>query len=46
MGKFYIGADAENQGSDRLDGRIYEIRLYYTAFDDGEVKRITKAIAP
>lgn len=46
MGKFYIGADAEGGHGDRLDGRIYEIRLYYTAFDEGEVKRITRVMDP
>jgi flagellin-like protein len=47
MGDFYIGTDAENPGnSDNLDGRIYEIRLYYTAFDDSEIRRITSVMAP
>jgi hypothetical protein len=46
MGDFFIGADAENQGNDRLEGRIYEIRLYYTAFDETEVRRITTVMAP
>lgn len=46
MGTFYIGADAEWGNGDKLEGRIYEIRLYYTAFDDGEVRRITRAMAP
>jgi FlaG/FlaF family flagellin (archaellin) len=47
MGQFFVGTDAENAGnSDNLDGRIYEIRLYYTAFDKSEVKRITTVMAP
>lgn len=47
MGKFFIGTDAENAGEmDNLEGKIYEIRLYYTAFDETEVRRITKAMAP
>jgi len=43
MGDFYIGRDAEG-GNDHLDGKIYEIRLYYTAFDSEEVQTITAAM--
>lgn len=45
MGDFYIGRDAEASNDDYLDGEIYEIRLYYTAFDDQEVKTVTAAMA-
>ncbi|QSG11547.1 LamG-like jellyroll fold domain [Halapricum desulfuricans] len=45
MGNFFIGTDAENSGSrDNLDGEIYEIRLYYTAFDDQQVRVLTEAM--
>ena len=43
MGDFYIGRDAEGS-SDFLDGEIFEIRLYYTAFDGEEVQVVTKAM--
>ena len=43
MGDFYIGRDAESS-RDYLDGEIYEIRLYYTAFDNQEVRTITNAM--
>ena len=46
MGEFSIGVDAQNQNRDKLDGRIYEIRLYYTAFDESEVERITRLMEP
>ncbi len=44
MGDLVIGADAPNGNSQYLDGRIYEIRLYYTAFDSEEVEVITNAM--
>jgi len=44
MGNFYIGADAEGSNGDKLEGEIYEIRLYYTAFDSEEIKTVTKAM--
>lgn len=43
MGDLSIGKDVEFDG-DYLDGEIYEIRLYYTAFDDGEVRVLTNAM--
>lgn len=44
VGDMHIGRDYERD-IQYLDGRIYEIRLYYTAFDDGEVETITNAMA-
>lgn len=44
MGNLVIGADAPDGNSQYLDGEIYEIRLYYTAFDDSEVQVITNAM--
>lgn len=47
MGDFYIGTDAENPGNrDHLDGRIYEVRLYYKAFSDEQVRTLTDAMSP
>lgn len=43
MGDMNIGRDAEFSG-DYLDGSIYEIRLYYTSFDDKEVRVVTNAM--
>jgi flagellin-like protein len=43
MGDLDIARDFEFDG-DYLDGRIAEIRLYYTAFDDEEVAVITDAM--
>jgi len=44
MEDMHIGEDAEGGINDYLDGEIYEIRLYYSAFDDNEVKSITKVM--
>jgi len=44
MEDMHIGEDAEGSIDDYLDGEIYEIRLYYSAFDDNEVESITKAM--
>jgi len=44
MGDMSIAEDFE-QNSQHFDGDIYEIRLYYTAFDDEEVAIITKAMS-
>jgi len=41
MGDMVVAADAPAGSSQRLDGSIYEIRLYYTAFDDDSVRTIT-----
>jgi flagellin-like protein len=44
LGDLTIANDAE--GLDQhFDGEIYEIRLYYTAFDEEEVKVITRAMS-
>jgi FlaG/FlaF family flagellin (archaellin) len=43
MGDLAIGKDVEFDG-DYLDGEIYEIRLYYTAFDDEEVQVLSNAM--
>lgn len=41
MGDMVLAADAPDGGSQHLDGTIYEVRLYYTAFDSDEVETIT-----
>lgn len=41
MGALFIGADAVGASTQHLDGRIYQFRLYYTAFDAGEVETLT-----
>ncbi|MFW6017935.1 MAG: LamG-like jellyroll fold domain-containing protein [Halapricum sp.] len=43
MGELMIGRDIEFDG-DYLDGEIYEIRLYYTAFDGQQVRVLTDAM--
>jgi FlaG/FlaF family flagellin (archaellin) len=43
MGDMTIGRDAEFDG-DYLDGRISEVRLYYTSFDDQQVRVVTNAM--
>ena len=45
MSDMHIGEDAEGSINDYLDGEIYEIRLYYSAFDDEGVDSITKAMS-
>jgi hypothetical protein len=44
VGDMRIGRDFE-QNIQYFDGRIYEIRLYYTAFDDSEVEVISAAMS-
>ncbi|WP_379801708.1 LamG domain-containing protein [Haloarcula halophila] len=44
MGDLVIGADAPNGNSQTLDGEIYEIRLYYTAFGEEEIRVISTAM--
>lgn len=44
MGDMNIARDIEFNG-DHLDGKIYEIRLYYTAFDGDRVEVITEAMS-
>ncbi|WP_197428621.1 LamG-like jellyroll fold domain-containing protein [Halapricum sp. CBA1109] len=41
MGDMTIGKDIEPGNGDYLDGEIYEIRLYYTAFDAEAVRVLT-----
>ncbi len=43
MGEVIVGKDIEFDG-DYLDGEVYEIRLYYTAFDDQQVRVLTEAM--
>jgi hypothetical protein len=43
MGDLQIGEDSE-LGTQHFSGEIYEIRLYYTAFDDEEVQVISNAM--
>ncbi|MCU4719143.1 LamG-like jellyroll fold domain-containing protein [Halapricum hydrolyticum] len=43
MGELNVGKDVEFDG-DYLDGEVYEIRLYYTAFDDQQVRVLTDAM--
>lgn len=44
MGDLVIGADAPGGSSQYFDGRIYEIRLYYQAFDEESVTTVTDAM--
>jgi len=46
LGELILGADSDPSGvGQNLDGRIYEMRLYYAAFDDSEVDVITAAMS-
>ncbi|MDX1745105.1 MAG: LamG-like jellyroll fold domain-containing protein, partial [Halobacteriales archaeon] len=45
MGALYIGADAVDASSQHLDGRIYQLRLYYDAMDDDEVAVLSDVMA-
>jgi flagellin-like protein len=43
MGRMRIGND--DSGADQyFDGRMYEFRLYYTAFDDHQVEMLTRVL--
>jgi flagellin-like protein len=45
LGDVILGADSDPSSvGQNLDGRICEMRLYYSAFDTDEVERITNAI--
>ena len=44
MGDLHIGRDIEFDG-DYFDGKISEVRLYYTAFEGDEVKQVTSAMS-
>lgn len=41
MGELRLAKDYESD-IQYLDGRLYETRIYYTAFDEAEVERLTK----
>lgn len=46
LGEVILGADSDpNTTGQNLDGRIYETRLYYAAFDEDEVERINTAMS-
>jgi hypothetical protein len=45
MGDMHLGRDFESS-SQYLDGELCELRLYYSAFDEAEVQRITTAMQP
>ncbi|MEF8806523.1 LamG-like jellyroll fold domain-containing protein [Natronomonas sp.] len=43
MGEMRLGQD--DSGADQpLDGRLYEFRLYYTAFDEDEIEMLTRVL--
>ena len=44
MDDMKIAVDSD-ESSQFYEGEIYEIRLYYSAFDDEEVESITKAMS-
>jgi FlaG/FlaF family flagellin (archaellin) len=45
LGEVILGADSDPSSvGQNLDGRIYETRLYYAAFSEAEVDRITTAM--
>ena len=43
MGRMRIAADDSDDGQ-HFDGRMYEFRLYYTAFDDHQVEMLTRVL--
>jgi FlaG/FlaF family flagellin (archaellin) len=46
LGQVILGADSDPSGvGQNLDGRIHEVRLYYTAFDGQEVSRLTTVMS-
>lgn len=45
MGDMRLGKDDSGAGQ-HLDGRLYEFRLYYTAFDEDEVEMLTRVLEP
>lgn len=45
LGDVILGADSDPYGiGQNIDGRIYEMRLYYTSFSDDEVGVLTRAM--
>lgn len=45
MGELNIGADAPSANRQFLDGTIYELRLYHTAFSDENAKLLSKVMS-
>ncbi|MFB6308559.1 MAG: LamG-like jellyroll fold domain-containing protein [Haloarculaceae archaeon] len=45
MGKLLIGADAPSGGSQYLDGKIYELRLYHTSFSQSDAQLLSDVMA-
>jgi hypothetical protein len=46
LGEVIVGADSDPSSvGQNLDGRIYELRLYYAAFDGDDVEAITNAMS-
>lgn len=45
LGEVILGADSDPYGvGQNIDGRLYEVRLYYTSFSEGEVEVLTRAM--
>ncbi|MFC4407251.1 LamG-like jellyroll fold domain-containing protein [Haloarchaeobius iranensis] len=45
LGEVILGADSDPYGvGQNIDGRIYEVRLYYTSFSDSEAAVLTRAM--
>jgi len=44
MGDLVVGADSD-RSSQHIEGRIYELRLYYTGMSDAEVGSLTAAVS-
>jgi hypothetical protein len=44
MGDLVVGADAPSGGLQHLEGRIYQIRLYYRALDGDDVATLSRAM--
>lgn len=43
LGEVVVGADS-NPAIQNMEGKIYEVRIYYTAFDEDEVETLTEAV--
>lgn len=41
MGSLFIGADAVDADTQHFKGRMYQLRIYYTAMDDAEIRMLT-----
>jgi hypothetical protein len=47
LGEVVLGADSDpNSVGQNLDGRLYEVRLYYTAMSDSEVEVLSNTMEP